>query len=101
MGYGEVLVSVTAIVLGSAILLIPLAGLTARFAIRPLIETWSRNRIGAPPEYTLLLERRVGLLEEQLDSLLQETGRLREEADFRRELHASTDGAARPATLLP
>jgi hypothetical protein len=76
------LVALTAIILGCMMFLIPIAGLTARFAIRPITEAIVKmNASGADREVIQLLERRVALLEQELHSM----------GDVRRELESALE----------
>jgi hypothetical protein len=81
------LVPITAILVGGAIVLLPLAALTARFALKPLVEAFARARGGEQAvERLALVEQRLALVEEQLHGLERDNARLLEEADFRRQL---------------
>jgi hypothetical protein len=75
---------------GLLIVLIPIAGLTARFALKPLIESVTaamRVRQGGGGDVQAM-ERRVALLEEEL-------------ASMRGQLKQVTDGAAFDRSLTP
>ena len=87
MEFGEILIIMTAIVLGGATVLIPIIALTARYVLKPFIESWAALR--QPPivdERLRIMERRVAVLEEQVDRVEKENTRLLEEADFQRKL---------------
>jgi hypothetical protein len=83
------IIGFTAVVMGGLAVLIPIAGLTARFALKPIIEAitafkgaqGSDQRVG-------FLEQRLSLLEEQLHAVERDHERLVEENDFRRKLEA-------------
>lgn len=81
------LTAIVAIVMGMLIVLIPVAGLTARFAFKPIAEAIVRMREtqGRNQEISLL-EKRVSLLEQQLNHMETSVGRLEEERDFQRKL---------------
>jgi hypothetical protein len=81
------LTAIVAIVMGMLVVLIPVAGLTARFALKPIVEAIARVREsqGASREVGLL-EQRVALLEQQLQLVEGSVGRLAEESDFQRRL---------------
>lgn len=85
----EILVPLTAIVLGSLTVLIPIAGITARFALKPIVEAMAQYRnMKGRDEALMLMERRFALMEDQVQSLERTVGQLHEEADFRRRLEA-------------
>jgi hypothetical protein len=85
----ELLIPITAIVLGSLVVLIPVAGLTARFALKPVLEAFARYReVQGEGQKVHLLEQRLALLEEQMHSQDRSLSRLLEDADFRRKLEA-------------
>lgn len=84
------LTSVIAVTLGCLVVLIPVAGLTARFALKPITESFARMRESTTSNETVaLLERRVALLEQELQSvgdIRDDLRRLSEDAEFRRQL---------------
>ena len=83
----DILVPLLAIGLGGMILLIPVVGLTVRFAVKPLVDSWIRAReTPLSLERMEIMERRISLLESQLEGLEQNNSRLLEEADFNRRL---------------
>lgn len=84
----EVFIPLTAIVMGSLMLLIPIAGLTARFAIKPVMEALGRAREGAGTNARELsvLEQRVALLEQQYQNLEGSVERLQDVKEFERRL---------------
>ena len=87
------LTEIVAIVMGMSVVLIPIAGvtlaLTARFALKPLVESFSRLSDGQRVEDALqITERRVALLESQLESMEDELRRVTDGADFDRQLKA-------------
>ncbi len=86
----EVIVPVVAIVLGSLMFLIPIAGLTARFAFKPIVESMARLRElqAAAPGGTDVreLEQRVGKIEQQLEGMDVSLQRLIEAKEFDRQL---------------
>lgn len=88
----EVFIPLTAIVMGSLMLLIPIAGLTARFAIKPVMEALGRAREGAGTNARELsvLEQRVALLEQQYQNLEGSVERLQDVKDFERRLTGPT-----------
>ena len=90
----EVFIPLTAIVMGSLMLLIPIAGLTARFAIKPVMEALGRAREGAGTNARELsvLEQRVALLEQQYQNLEGSVERLQDVKDFERRLTGPAKG---------
>jgi hypothetical protein len=93
MSINETIVASLAIILGMMVVLIPIAGLTARFALRPMMDAFGSYReVAGRNDAQQLLERRVALLEEQLHSMDRSLRELGEESDFRRQLDGS--GAA-------
>ena len=83
------LTAVVAVVLGMLTILIPIAGLTARFALKPLVESMARLFDNRTVENTVeITERRVALLESQVESLEQTVKQLRDARDFDRQLGA-------------
>jgi hypothetical protein len=90
MEFGETLVALAAVLIGGAVLLVPIAAFATRFALKPLIETWALAR---NPQMTdknaLAMERRISLLEDQVSTLERQNARLVEDADFRMRLESS------------
>lgn len=85
------LTAIVAVVLGMLTVLIPVAGLTVRFALNPLVESLARLFDRRTVEDTVeITERRVALLESQVESLEQTVKELRDTRDFDRQLQAST-----------
>ncbi len=55
------------IVLGTLIFLIPIAGLTLRFALKPLVEAWLKNRDSQAPQREIeAMQRRMLEIEQEL-----------------------------------
>jgi len=89
METNEAVVAMTAIVLGSLMFLIPIAGITARIALKPLTEALARYReMQGDKAAAELTERRVSLLEEQLHSMDRSLRDLVEASEFNRELQS-------------
>ncbi len=64
------LTEIVAIVLGMSVVLIPIMGLTARFALKPLVESLGKvNEVRGVEETVAITERRVALLEQQLEAM--------------------------------
>lgn len=88
MDFGETLVAVTAILIGGAIVLIPLVTLAVRYAMKPLFESWSQARFPQAASQTGAIERRIALLEDQVQTLERQNAQLIEEAEFRMKLES-------------
>lgn len=75
------------------VMLIPITGLTVRFALRPLVEAKARAMAGgAPPE----LEQRMARIEaevERMSELRESMERLTEELEFNRKLALPAAGS--------
>jgi hypothetical protein len=85
------MIGLTGVVLGGLAILIPVAGITARIALRPIVEAMARYReIRGADDSVVLLERRIGLMEQQLDGMDRSLRVLVEDADFRRRLEATS-----------
>jgi hypothetical protein len=91
---GELL-GLTAIVLGGLAVLIPIAGITARIALKPVVEAMARYReLKGAEDSVTMLERRMTLMEEQLHGMDRSLRLLVEDADFRRRLESSAPVSA-------
>jgi hypothetical protein len=81
---------------GSLTVLIPIAGLTARFAMKPIVESLAKLKEGgARGEAVQMLERRMALLEQEVQTLSgirEDVSRLVEELEFQRKLAAPPAG---------
>ena len=95
------LTSLLAVFMGISIVLVPVIGLTARFALKPAVEALSHlfDKKGLD-ESVALLERRMALMETQMESLDSSLKRLAEVGEFHRALSAG-DTAAGEATPEP
>ena len=99
MGTHEAIIAGLAIFLGLLTVLIPITGLTARFALKPVMEALGKYRESQNDrQMQALLERRVALMEEQLHSMDRSLRELAEESEFRRELES---GKGHRAAALP
>jgi len=84
---------IVAIVLGLSVVLIPIAGLTARFALKPVVEAFtSLGEHRGLEETVAILERRLDLLEAQNESMDQSLRRIADAAEFDRKLLESEAG---------
>lgn len=92
------LTSLVATILGISIVLVPVIGITARFALKPTVEALSRLFEHRGLDDTVhILERRIELQEHQIDALEATVRRLGEVTDFNRELLAPKPGGATSA----
>ena len=86
------LTEIVAIVMGMSVVLIPIAGLTARFTLKPLVESLSQiNEVRGVEETVALSERRIALLEQQVEMMEHTVHRLEEGHDFHRALESGDD----------
>ncbi|MDH3271122.1 MAG: hypothetical protein OEN56_07320 [Gemmatimonadota bacterium] len=83
-----------AVVLGISIVLIPVLGATARFALSPVVEALAKlfEARGAD-EHLRILERRVELQEQEIAMLSQTVRSLSEARDFDRALGSGPPGS--------
>lgn len=81
--------AVIAVIMGISIILIPVAGLTARYALKPMVEALSQLFATKGQEETVkILERRVAFLEQQVESMEHSLHRIEEVADFHQRLES-------------
>lgn len=86
------LTSVIAVTLGTLIVLVPVAGLTARFAFKPIAEAVARFREAEGSDRQVaMLEQRVDLLEQQLAGMESDLRKLEDAREFHEELAAPED----------
>ncbi len=83
------LTAVVAVVMGMLIILVPVAGLTLRFALKPIAEAMAKIKEaqGAGREVAVM-QQRIDLLEQQLAGVESEMTRLREIQEFHAQLKA-------------
>ncbi len=87
------LTSVLAVFMGMLVILIPIAGFTARFALKPVAEAMARMREAQGSARELgLVEQRLSLLEQQMMSLESDVRRVEEGAEFDRRLRSGEQG---------
>jgi hypothetical protein len=91
------LTSLVAVILGISIVLIPVIGLTARFALKPAVEALAKVFENKQLDETVrILERRVELQEHQIEALQSSVEQLTDTGDFDRQLAAPRpEGPAR------
>jgi hypothetical protein len=84
------LTALVAVILGTSIVLIPVIGLTARFALKPAVEALAKVFEHKQLDETVrILERRVEMQEHQIESLQSSLQQLADTRDFDRQLAAS------------
>ncbi len=85
---------IVAIVMGMLVVLIPIAGVTARFALKPVVESFAMlfqdQRI---QDTVAITERRVALLESQIESLEHQLSQVKDAQDFDRRLESGEPAA--------
>lgn len=87
------LTGLIAVVGGILLILVPIAGLTARFALKPLIDSISKAmqaRQGAGVDTLLGMERRLAALEAEVTSMRGELQNASDAKSFDRQLAASS-----------
>lgn len=88
-----------AVIMGISIVLIPVAGLTARYALKPIVDAIGRYFEGkGTEEAAKIAERRLALLEQQIDEMQGTLNRLVEVSEFNASLQG---GGGRPGALSP
>jgi hypothetical protein len=83
------LTAVVAVFMGTLIVLIPVAGVTIRFAIKPIAEAMARmNESQGAAEQMKLMQQRMELMEHQLGAMESEMHRVKEVTEFTAQLKA-------------
>jgi hypothetical protein len=85
------LTGLVAVTLGCLIVLVPIAGITARFALKPIVEAFAKMRElqgGTAGRELNVLEQRVALLEQHYQLLEGSIQRIGELKDFDRQLQS-------------
>jgi hypothetical protein len=81
------LTAIVAIIMGISIVLVPVIGLTARFALKPFVESMGTFLQSRNVEETVrILERRMALMEQQMEAMETSIGRVSDAAEFHRDL---------------
>ena len=95
-------VGLVAVIMGTLIVLIPVAGMTLRYALKPVVSVLDRYLRGQEKaEANRLAERRLAILEEQLDDMQRTLARLAEGAEFDARLERGADQASLPSVAGP
>jgi len=83
------LTAVVAVFMGTLIVLIPVAGVTARFALKPIAEAMAKIKSSqGTSEHLSLIQQRLELMEQQLGAMESEMYRIKEVAEFHAQLKA-------------
>jgi len=83
------LTSLLAIFMGTLTVLIPIAGFTARYALKPIAEAIAQMREGQGSRQEMkLMDQRMALLEQQIGAMETDVRRISEAAEFDRQLRA-------------
>ncbi len=78
---------ILAILVTGLIVFVPVAGITARFALKPLIDSVVRiAEMRRSNEEVRLLERRIALLEQEMSGVKSEVQEIGEQKEFYRKL---------------
>lgn len=81
------LTEIIAVFMGISIVLIPVIGLTARFALKPIVEALSKGLEARGQDETVtILERRIALLESQVEAMEHSLARVEDARDFEAKL---------------
>ena len=87
-------VGLVAVIMGISVVLIPIVGLTARYAIKPVVSVMDRYLHGRDTEESVqIVERRLALLEQQIDDVQGSLRRLIEVSEFDAQLRAGKSDA--------
>lgn len=96
------LTALAGVILGTSIVLVPVIGLTARFALKPTVEALSRffenKGLG---DSVHILERRMALMEQQIEQMDNSVRQLVEVTDFHRQLGSGSSEATPTQTPAP
>ena len=87
------LVALVSSILGISVVLVPVIGITARFALKPLVEALAKVfEARELDESVKILERRVELQEHQIEALQDSLEQLTDAREFERQLAAPPPG---------
>ena len=88
------LTAIISVVMGISVVLIPVIGLTARFALKPVVEALARVfESRGMNESVQIMERRIALMEAQMEDLANSMQRLEEAASFDARLRAGSESS--------
>jgi hypothetical protein len=75
--------------MGTLIVLVPVVGLTARFALKPIAEAMAKVRESQGSQKEIaLMQQRIDLLEQQLSAVESDLYRIKEVQEFQAQLRA-------------
>jgi hypothetical protein len=87
------IVALVSVILGISVVLVPVIGVTARFALKPVVEALAKVfEARELDESVKILERRVELQDHQIESLQDSLKQLAEAREFDRQLAAPPAG---------
>lgn len=76
-------IPILAILFGGLIVLVPILGLTLRFALKPAVEAYERLRSsGGDEKLVAMLEQRLALVEQQMHQIESSVRQIEEQRDF-------------------
>ena len=85
---------IVAIIASFLVVFVPVAGITARIALKPLIEAIGKVMAAKQGQEALqMMERRVALLEQELQAVRGDVRQVGEEREFYRRLVESSEPA--------
>lgn len=85
------LTALVAVIMGVSVVLVPVIGLTARFALKPTVEALGRFfEHKELDESVHIMERRMALMEQQIESMDAAVRRLTEVTEFHNALGTGT-----------
>lgn len=88
------LTAIISVIMGISIVLIPVIGLTARFALKPVVEALARVfESRGMNESMQIMERRMALMESQVEAMGGTMKRLEETSTFDAQLRAGSEDA--------
>lgn len=95
-------VALAGTILGISVVLVPVIGITARFALSPTVEAISKLFESRSKDESLrILERRMELQEQEITMLTQAVRSLAEGQEFDRALTSSAGGERPPTSGTP
>jgi hypothetical protein len=87
------IVALVSVILGISVVLVPVIGITARFALKPAVEALAKVfEARELDESVKILERRVELQEHQIEALQDSLKQISEAREFDRQLAAPPQG---------
>lgn len=95
------LAAVISVLFGGLVILVPIVALTMRFTLKPMLETWMRVRQGTSGQEGVLQDRRISLLEAELQGVQSALQTLLEADEFRRQLQATGANGRTPSGTPP